>query len=38
MNAAGNDWLAFYAEDVEFWMPSWDDDDTLTTDPQTKSR
>ncbi|HQX06738.1 MAG TPA: benzoate 1,2-dioxygenase small subunit [Zoogloea sp.] len=28
-----NDWLAFYAEDVEFWMPSWDDDDTLTTDP-----
>lgn len=28
-----NDWLAFYAEDVEFWMPSWDDDDTLTVDP-----
>ena len=28
-----NDWLAFYAEDVEFWMPAWDDDDTLTTDP-----
>ncbi len=28
-----NDWLAFYADDVEFWMPSWDDDDTLTTDP-----
>ena len=28
------DWLEFYAEDVEFWMPSWDDDDTLTSDPQ----
>lgn len=28
-----NDWLAHYAEDVEFWMPSWDDDDTLTVDP-----
>ena len=28
------DWLAFYAEDVEFWMPSWDDDDTLTRNPQ----
>ena len=21
------DWLEFYAEDVEYWMPSWDDDD-----------
>lgn len=28
-----HDWLAFYAPDVEFFMPSWDDDDTLTTDP-----
>ena len=28
------DWLEFYAEDVEFWMPAWDEDDTLTTDPQ----
>lgn len=27
------DWLDFYAEDVRFHMPSWDDDDTLTTDP-----
>ena len=27
------DWLAHYAEDVEFFMPSWDDDDRLTTDP-----
>ena len=27
------DWLAYYADDVEFFMPSWDDDDKLTTDP-----
>lgn len=27
------DWLACYADDVEFFMPSWDDDDELTTDP-----
>jgi len=27
------DWLAFYAADVEFWMPSWDDDGTLTSNP-----
>ena len=27
-------WLAHYAPDVEFWMPSWDDDDRLTEDPQ----
>lgn len=30
------DWLAFYAEDAEFHMPSWDDDAQLTTDPQTE--
>ena len=29
-----DDWLALYAPDVEFWMPSWDDDDRLTEDPQ----
>ncbi len=27
-------WLALYAPDVEFWMPSWDDEDRLTEDPQ----
>lgn len=27
-------WLTLYAPDVEFWMPSWDDDDQLVTDPQ----
>ena len=28
------DWLAFYADNVEFWMPAWDDDNKVTTDPQ----
>lgn len=27
-------WLSLYADDIEFWMPSWDDDDRLTEDPQ----
>ncbi|MGH3218331.1 MAG: benzoate 1,2-dioxygenase small subunit [Streptosporangiaceae bacterium] len=26
-------WLECYAPDAEFWMPAWDDDDTLVTDP-----
>ncbi|MCB1811168.1 MAG: benzoate 1,2-dioxygenase small subunit [Candidatus Competibacteraceae bacterium] len=30
------DWLAFYADDVVYHMPSWDDDDTPTTDPQSE--
>jgi benzoate/toluate 1,2-dioxygenase subunit beta len=29
-------WLDCYAADSEFWMPSWDVDDTLVTDPQTE--
>jgi benzoate/toluate 1,2-dioxygenase subunit beta len=29
-------WLALYAPDAEFWMPSWDDDDKLVEDPQTE--
>ena len=29
-------WLSLYADDAEFWMPSWDDDDQLVTDPQTE--
>ena len=28
-----DDWLNCYAPSAEFWMPAWDDDDTLTTDP-----
>ena len=31
--ARWDDWLEYYAQDVEFFMPSWDDDDRLTTDP-----
>ncbi len=27
-------WLALYAPQAEFWMPSWDDDETLVQDPQ----
>ena len=27
-------WLECYADDVVYWMPSWDDDDRLTEDPQ----
>ena len=29
-------WLTFYHEEAEFWMPAWDDDDTLTEDPQSE--
>jgi benzoate/toluate 1,2-dioxygenase beta subunit len=31
-----SEWLELYAEDAEFWMPSWDDDEQLVTDPQTE--
>ena len=31
-----DDWLACYAPSASFWMPAWDDDDTLTTDPQSE--
>ena len=27
-------WLQLYAPDAVFWMPAWDDDGALTTDPQ----
>lgn len=27
-------WLAHYATNTVFWMPAWDDDDTLVEDPQ----
>ena len=29
-------WLSCYATDAGFWMPSWDDDETLVSDPQTE--
>lgn len=28
-----DEWLTLYDENVEFWMPSWDDDDKLVTNP-----
>ena len=27
-------WLGFYHESCPFWMPTWDDNDQLTEDPQ----
>ncbi|MFL6716789.1 MAG: benzoate 1,2-dioxygenase small subunit [Burkholderiaceae bacterium] len=29
-----DEWLACYDQNAVFWMPSWDDDDTLISDPQ----
>ncbi|MBL8484380.1 MAG: benzoate 1,2-dioxygenase small subunit [Rhodocyclaceae bacterium] len=29
-----DEWLECYDPDAKFWMPSWDDDDTLVTDPE----
>lgn len=31
-----DEWLECYAPEVEYWMPSWTDDDELVTDPQTQ--
>ena len=27
-------WLELYSPEAQFWMPAWDDDDKLVTDPQ----
>lgn len=29
-----DEWLACYDPEAQFWMPSWDDDDRLVSDPQ----
>lgn len=29
-------WLELYSADATFWMPAWDDNDTLTEDPQSE--
>ena len=29
-----DEWLTCYDQNAVFWMPSWDDDDTLVSDPQ----
>lgn len=31
-----DDWIAFYHPDCPFWMPAWDDDDELITDPHSQ--
>ena len=31
-----DDWIECYAPSASFWMPAWDDDDQLTTDPQSE--
>jgi benzoate/toluate 1,2-dioxygenase subunit beta len=31
-----DEWLECYAQTVDYWMPSWTDDDELVTDPQTQ--
>lgn len=30
------EWLECYREDAEYWMPAWDVDEQLTTDPQSE--
>ena len=29
-------WLELYTEDAEYWIPAWDDEHTLTQDPNTE--
>jgi benzoate/toluate 1,2-dioxygenase beta subunit len=29
-----DEWLECYHPDAQFWMPAWDDDDELVSDPQ----
>ena len=31
-----DNWLECYAPNAQFWMPAWDDNDTLTEDPQSE--
>lgn len=31
-----DEWLTCYAPDVTYWMPAWDDDDTITEDPHSQ--
>lgn len=31
-----DEWLALYTEDCEYWMPAWDGDHELTTDPKSQ--
>lgn len=31
-----DEWLELYSENVEYWMPAWDDDDRTTEDPHSQ--
>ena len=31
-----DEWLALYAEDCEYWVPTWRDNEELTADPATE--
>ena len=31
-----DEWIKLYSPKASYWMPSWDDDDQLVTDPQTE--
>jgi len=31
-----DDWLTCYAQDVDYWMPAWDDNDQITEDPRSQ--
>lgn len=31
-----DEWLTCYAPSASFWMPAWDDDNQLTSDPQSE--
>jgi benzoate/toluate 1,2-dioxygenase beta subunit len=33
---AWDEWLELYCDDVEYWMPAWDDDGLPTDDPNTE--
>ena len=35
-DAQWDQWLELYSADASFWMPAWDDNDTLTEDPQSE--
>lgn len=35
-NKEWDEWLKLYDEKCEFWMPSWTDEDQLTTNPHTE--
>jgi 3-phenylpropionate/cinnamic acid dioxygenase small subunit len=31
-----DDWVALYTEDCEYWVPTWKDNEELTSDPSTE--